>query len=219
MNSPTYFSPQTLEDFCGPARQVGQLLLQMSARGGTHRILLKGEPGTGKSSLAKWFARHLACQGCGPSGEDWNIMEMNGTKVGVDAVDQMHQHIQYASQGCRVVLIDEADAIPVIAQTRMLSFLDHVKAIGARSKPGCNTVAVLATSNLDFDKFQERMQTRFKPLPVLGPSQEELVAFMRRFIPPGRFIPVEEIAKNVGGNVRAALDDLDTALLASQLAA
>ena len=201
MNNPLTYSPNSPADFCGPARQVAEFCQRLVARGGTHRILFKGPPGTGKSALALWFCRLLA----GPAG-DFNIIHTNGTQVNVDAVDRFSEHVRYTAIGYRCILIDEADAIPTAAQTRMLTFLDYVKS----AKTG---IAVVATSNYDFDKFPERLQTRFKPLEVPGPRDADLAAFLQRFVPAGQFAPISVLVEQAKGNVRQALEDLDTALL------
>lgn len=74
--------------------------------------------------------------------------------------------------------------------------------------------------------FEERFQTRFQPFDVEGPSFEELKTFLTRFSDSPSII--ERVARcacgltllskttlNARSNVRQALDDLDTALLAA----
>jgi replication-associated recombination protein RarA len=207
--NPQQFKPETLEDFCGPALAVGTLLRKLiqsrKPNGVPIRLLLKGQPGVGKSALAKWVVREITDQ-------PWDVKFFNGTEINTERVAELKADLSYATMGggYRVVHIDEADAIPSVAHVRFLSYMDKLKETPF--------AAIVITSNEDLDKFEERFQTRFQAFDVEGPNQQELAAFLQKFTPDTNLIgEVVRCAFHQGGmgNVRQALDDLDTALLAA----
>lgn len=217
--NPLEFKPRTIDDFIGPARKVATLLDKMlTARKPTGipiRVLLKGDPGVGKSALAHWLIGQL-------TSNPLSVKRFNGTEVNMDRLDELIQDLSYhALDGYRCVHIDEADAIPPTAHKRFLSYMDRLKETPFS--------AIVITSNEGLDNFEERFQTRFQAFDVEGPSYEELVGFLGRFsndtgmiqavarcacgLRPGSGKSVQLTAARA--NVRQALDDLDTALLAA----
>jgi replication-associated recombination protein RarA len=218
MITPVEFKPKTIDDFCGPARKVAELLQKMigqrAPQGIPMRVLLKGEAGTGKSSLAQWFVNQIAP-------DPFAVKFFNGTEVTMERVSELIADLSYRPMGggYRCVWIDEADGIPTTAHKRFLSYMDRLK--------NTKYSAIVITSNESLEQFEERFQTRFQPFEVEGPTFEELKAFLQRFTSDaGKIDQVARCACGVSGgavktvqfktaraNVRQALDDLDTALL------
>lgn len=215
--TPIEFKPRSIDDFCGPARKVAQLLQKMIAQrapqGLPVRVLLKGEPGVGKSALAEWLTGQLATS-------QFNVKYFNGTEVNMDCVGQLIEDLAYRPMGggYRCVWIDEADGIPTVAHKRFLTYMDKLKS--------SRWNAIVLTSNEGLESFEERFQTRFQPFDVEGPSFEDLKTFLARFSNDPAIIdrvarcacglsPLSKTTLNARANVRQALDDLDTALLAA----
>ncbi|MBI4659731.1 MAG: AAA family ATPase [Verrucomicrobia bacterium] len=126
MITPVEFKPKTIEDFCGPARQVAGLLQKMihqrAPQGIPMRVLLKGDAGVGKSSLAQWFVNQIAP-------DPFAVKFFNGTEVTMERVSELIADLSYRPMGggYRCVWIDEADGIPTTAHKRFLSYMDRLK--------------------------------------------------------------------------------------------
>ncbi len=200
MTSPTQYTPLTPTDFIGPARKAASLLAGMVRQskdngGEPLRVLINGKPGIGKSALAKYFTTLLGC-------DKWSVSKYNGTQIKIEVVEDMAASLHYSNLfgDYRLLLIEEADKIPNVAQVRFLTLLDDLP-------PGA---AVCCTSNCKLSDFEERFQTRFQPIELTAPRDCEIAELLRQW--PLNSVDVSMISVGAGGNVRAALLDAQMAL-------
>jgi len=202
------FVPRCLDDFIGRqiierqsgdtwigARLIAELLVQgvQLANANQHsplKYLLNGRPGLGKSALVAYLQHLLGCN-------KWNTTKLNGTQCKVEMIEEIAQHLACTSLfgDWRLLWIDEADAIPPVAQVRFLTLLDDLP-------PG---VAIACTSNCKLRDFEERFQTRFQAFEIAPPSTEEIVTLLRRYLPDEP--EIINAATFADGNVRQALLD------------
>jgi replication-associated recombination protein RarA len=211
------FVPACPDELCGPAQRVAiaidRLLSRRAEDGLPIKVMLKGPPGTGKSTLARYLIKKLGCLD-----QPWCRYEFSGTDLKIDAVNELCAKLAYRTLGggWTALWIEEADAIPMVAQTRFLKFMDDLP----------NHVAVVATSNASDSLFEERFQSRFpNTWTVDGPSLQELEAFLSRWSAETGIIQsvarcacgiaptLRTIPSHARANVRQAIGDLDNALL------
>jgi hypothetical protein len=199
---PTEFEPACFSELIGPAATVGRVVEAKIARlkanpgNATYKSVFYGPPGTGKTCLAKIAGLALA--------EDrLAVEEISGLQVNIDVVKQW---IHGSSMGglfgdWQVKVVHEMDRIPTAAQDLLLQYLDILR-------PRCGFIG---TSNLAIDTLQERFQTRMQPWKILGPTSDEISAFIRARwdVDAGT---ANTIGVGCGGNVRAALLDLESHL-------
>ncbi len=202
------FIPRSLDDFIGRqmierqsgdtwvgARFIAELLVQGVQLANLNqrsplKYLLNGRPGLGKSALVAFLQQLLGCN-------KWNTTKLNGTQCKVETIEEIAR--QLACTGLfgdwRMLWIDEADAIPPVAQVRFLSLLDDLP----------RSVAVACTSNCKLRDFEERFQTRFQAFEIAPPNTEEIVSLLRRYLPDEP--EIVNAAAFADGNVRQALLD------------
>ena len=201
---PSLYDPQTPYDFIGPAAHVCRVLLRgikdaTSAGNAPIKYLFNGEPGVGKSALAKFLIRSLGCD------LKYSAQKYNGTQVKMEVLEDISRSLAYKDLfgAYRVVWIEEADAIPAVAQVRFLTLMDDLP----------NGAAVICTSNCKVDDFVKRFQTRFKILEVDAPQPHEIQALLGKFLSDK--VAIQHIATFACGNVRQALLDAENALQAA----
>jgi len=202
------FIPRTLDDFIGRqiverqngetwigARLISELLAQGVQLANANqrsplKYLLNGRPGLGKSALVAYLQQLIGCN-------KWNTIKLNGTQCKVETIQEIAQQLVCTSLfgDWRMLWIDEADAIPPVAQVRFLTLLDDLP----------HGMAVACTSNCKLRDFEERFQTRFQAFEIAPPSTEEIVELLRRYLPDEP--EVVNAANFADGNVRQALLD------------
>lgn len=214
------FIPRTLDDFIGRQmieRQSGdtwigaRLIAELLAQGvqlakanqrSPLKYLFNGRPGLGKSALVAYLQQLLGCN-------RWNTIKLNGTQCKVETIQEISQQLAHTSLfgEWRLLWIDEADAIPPVAQVRFLTLLDDLP----------RGIAVACTSNCKLRDFEERFQTRFQAFEIAPPTAEEIVTLLRRYLPDEP--EVVNAATFAEGNVRQALLDAKGLVQRSQLLA
>jgi DNA polymerase III delta prime subunit len=204
MKLPSQYVPLTPDDFIGDAAKVARQLQRVvtdAINNGNApiKILFNGEPGIGKSALAKYLLHLL---GCDPK---WSTTKYNGTSVDKERVEEIANALHYRDMfgTYRFIWIEEADAIPAIAQIRFLTLLDDLP-------PGC---AVVCTSNCTLDEFKKRFQTRFKVYELEPPKAPQIAQLLERFLTDPKAIT--NISEFACGNVRAAMLDAEMSLQAA----
>lgn len=212
------FIPRTLDDFIGRQiieRQSGdtwigaRLIVELLGQGvqlananqrSPLKYLFNGRPGLGKSALVAYVQHLLDCN-------KWNTIKLNGTECKVEIIHEIVQQLVCTSLfgDWRMLWIDEADAIPPVAQVRFLTLLDDLP----------RGVAVACTSNCKLRDFEERFQTRFQAFEIAPPTTEEIISLLRRYLPDEP--EVVNAATFADGNVRQALLDAKGLVQRSQL--
>ena len=201
---PSLYDPKTAEDFIGPAAKVAGLLQRavrdaLAADRAPLKILFNGEPGIGKSALAKYLMSLLGCDA------RWSVKKYSGTQVKIETVEDIANDLHYRDMfgTYRLIWIEEADVVPPVAQVRLLTLLDDLP-------KGC---AVVCTSNCRVDEFKKRFQTRFKIYELEPPQPNEIASLLKKFLADPR--DIANISTFACGNVRAALLDAELALQAA----
>jgi putative ATPase len=186
-------------ELIGPAAQIAARTLRnahtLKSRPSSRlKTILHGPPGTGKTTIANLIAAALAEHAI-------DIESINGRNLTIDVVRDWQRALAYGSLfgGWKVKVINEVDLAPQIAQDLMLTYLDEL--------PPCN--AVIATSNASMETLTERFATRFGPVKIAPPTQDEIAALLRQ-----RFRLTKSAAQMIAagscGNVRDALLQAET---------
>ncbi|MBR5944531.1 MAG: DNA polymerase III subunit gamma/tau, partial [Lachnospiraceae bacterium] len=150
------FRPATFEDVKGQDHIVTTLVNQLKANRIGHAYLFTGTRGTGKTSVAKIFARAVNCENpvngnpCGEcatckaiaSGASMNVMEIDAaSNNGVDNIRDIVEEVSYSpAQGkYKVYIIDEVHMLSIGAFNALLKTLEE---------PPSYVIFILATTEV-----------------------------------------------------------------------
>lgn len=190
------------EDFIGEGHVIAEKIKAIiekakSSKNRAIKMLLSGKPGVGKTCLALYAINLLG-------GKGWNVSRISGADVTVDYVRQLSGSLNGFSEDIfgeyRIILINETDAIPEIAQVRFLDLMDCLK-------PG---TAIIATTNKNVNDLEERFQTRFKTFFSIekGATSTEIKNLLvGKWELPEKI--AEQIAVQAKGCIRVALNEAE----------
>lgn len=213
------FRPKTFDEVKGQDHIVQTLKNQITAERIGHAYLFCGTRGTGKTSVAKIFAKAVNCESakdgspcmdCSTceaieSGSAMNVVEIDAaSNNGVENIRQIRDEIQYAPSVGRytVYIIDEVHMLSIGAFNALLKTLEEPPAyvifILATTEPHKIPITILSRcQRYDFKRISiETIVARLSEL-----MEEEKVEVEPRAI--------EYIAKAADGSMRDALSLLD----------
>lgn len=213
------FRPATFEDVKGQDHIVTTLKNQIKAERTSHAYLFCGTRGTGKTTIAKIFARAVNCENpvdgspCGEcaickaigAGASMNVIEIDAaSNNGVDSIRQIVDEVTYspAEGKYKVYIIDEVHMLSIGAFNALLKTLEE---------PPSYVIFILATTEVH--KIPITIMSRcqrydFKRITIdtIGDRLKELMEKEQ--------VQVEDkairyIAKTADGSMRDALSLLD----------
>ena len=213
------FRPDTFADVKGQDHIVTTLRNQIKANRIGHAYLFTGTRGTGKTTVAKIFARTVNCENPtedGPCGEcrsckaiaagaSMNVIEIDAaSNNGVDNIREIVEEVSYspAEGRYKVYIIDEVHMLSIGAFNALLKTLEE---------PPSYVIFILATTEvhkLPITILSRCQRYDFKRISIdtIAGRMEELIA--------AESVQVEEkalryIAKTADGSMRDALSLLD----------
>ena len=213
------FRPDTFEDVKGQDHIVTTLRNQIRANRIGHAYLFTGTRGTGKTTVAKIFARTVNCEAptengpCGQcricraiaAGASMNVIEIDAaSNNGVDNIREIVEEVSYspAEGRYKVYIIDEVHMLSIGAFNALLKTLEE---------PPSYVIFILATTEVH--KLPITILSRCQRYDFKRISIETITDRMRELI-AAESVQVEDkalryIAKAADGSMRDALSLLD----------
>ncbi len=213
------FRPQDFEDVKGQDHIVTTLRNQIKAERIGHAYLFCGTRGTGKTTIAKIFARAVNCEHpvdgspCGEcptcrsiaAGTSMNVIEIDAaSNNGVENIRQIREEVTYSpTEGkYKVYIIDEVHMLSIGAFNALLKTLEE---------PPSYVIFILATT--EFHKIPITILSRCQRYDFRRISIETIAARLKELMEQEK-VAIEEkavryIAKAADGSMRDALSLLD----------
>jgi len=160
--------PQTLEDMVGNAEACQLIQSKVDSGKVPHAWLFTGEPGCGKTTLARILSRML---GVSLDSNPYDFYELNAADArGIDTMREIRDRMLTAPIGpCKVFLIDEVQQLTGAAQSSILKILEdtpqHAYFFLCTSVPA---------------KVQKAIRTRCTPVEVRLLTRAELDGLIAR---------------------------------------
>jgi replication-associated recombination protein RarA len=189
---PDDFTPMLPADLVGIPGKVARTQIAKARRSkdGRIKVLLTGPPGCGKSSACRVIASQIA--------KPHEISRVSAGQLTADMVRDWIANGHYRRDSWQVYHLDECDAINPTVEILMLQMLDELPP----------ATAVLCTSNSGMGDLSERFQSRFQVVQLGRPSTTEVAEFLAARWADAGARRLGEIAQGTGGDIRAALNDL-----------
>ena len=213
------FRPNTFADVKGQDHIVTTLKNQLKAKRIGHAYLFTGTRGTGKTTVAKIFARTVNCENptedgpCGQcrickaiaAGASMNVIEIDAaSNNGVDNIREIVEEVSYspAEGNYKVYIIDEVHMLSIGAFNALLKTLEE---------PPSYVIFILATTEVH--KLPITILSRCQRYDFKRISIDTITSRMQELI-DAEHVQVEEkallyIAKAADGSMRDALSLLD----------
>jgi DNA polymerase-3 subunit gamma/tau len=198
------YRPQSFEDVVGQEQAVTVLSSQIASKKISHAYLFCGGRGTGKTTVARIFARDI---GCNPE----DIIEIDAaSNRGIDEIRELRDAVRTApfSSPYKIYIVDEAHMLTKEAANALLKTLEE---------PPAHVVFILATT--DPEKLPSTILSRCQKVVFQSPN---LVTLSSRLIhvakEEGKTLPEDSalvIARHGKGSYRDALGVLEQVLTIS----
>lgn len=185
--------------------------LQQVASGGAHAILLKGELGAGKHTIAIALATELLGTKAQHASYFLNIAP-DGKSIGIEQIRELQKFLQLKTTGTRktrrVIVMDDADTMTIEAQNALLKLLEE---------PPADTVLILTAHKPH--QLRPTIHSRVQTINVLPPLKDDVVGyFLGKGFTGTDIDRAIQVSNSQVGLMTALLDDSTEHVLAVHIA-